>query len=130
MTQYSENYKWLLEEFDTVMASHQDLGKAVREAGPIQLAATCVLVLIAIFFARFSWVLPDGEEPTPLTSGTLGSYAVRDLVGIIDAAPNGINSSNLTPIAGIAASQSKGKTCWIFMVGNSAGSAVAKLLCR
>ena len=35
MTQYSENYKWLLEKFNTVMEKHQDLGKAVREAGPI-----------------------------------------------------------------------------------------------
>lgn len=35
MTQYSENYKWLLQKFDTVMEKHQGLGKAVRNAGPI-----------------------------------------------------------------------------------------------
>ena len=35
MTQYSENYKWLLQKFNTVMEKHQDLGKAVRDAGPI-----------------------------------------------------------------------------------------------
>ena len=35
MTQYSENYKWLLQKFNTVMEKHQDLGKAVRGAGPI-----------------------------------------------------------------------------------------------
>ena len=35
MTQYSENYKWLLQKFNTVMGKHQDLGKAVRDAGPI-----------------------------------------------------------------------------------------------
>ena len=40
----------------------------VREAGPIQLVATLLLVLVALFFARFSWTLPDGEEPTPLTN--------------------------------------------------------------
>ena len=35
MAQYSENYKWLLQKFSTVMEKQQDLGKAVREAGPI-----------------------------------------------------------------------------------------------
>jgi len=35
MTQYSANYKWLLQKFNVVMEKHQDLGKAVREAGPI-----------------------------------------------------------------------------------------------
>ncbi len=35
MAQYSENYKWLLQKFNAVMEKHQDLGKAVREAGPI-----------------------------------------------------------------------------------------------
>ena len=35
MAQYSENYRWLLQKFSTVMEKHQDLGKAVREAGPI-----------------------------------------------------------------------------------------------
>ena len=36
MTQYSENYKWLLQKFSTIMEKHQDLGKAIREAGPIE----------------------------------------------------------------------------------------------
>lgn len=50
----------------------------VREAGPIQLAATVLMVLIAVFFARFSWVLPDGEEPTPLTNAAeLALYDMR-----------------------------------------------------
>jgi AhpD family alkylhydroperoxidase len=35
MTQYSKNYQWMLQKFNTVMERHQDLGKAVREAGPI-----------------------------------------------------------------------------------------------
>ncbi|MFM7403098.1 MAG: CHASE2 domain-containing protein [Erythrobacter sp.] len=40
----------------------------VREAGTIQLTGTVLMVLAALFIARFSWVLPDGKEPTPLTS--------------------------------------------------------------
>lgn len=46
----------------------------VREAGPLQLAATVLLVLLALFVARFSWTLPEGfgpgegRTPTPLTS--------------------------------------------------------------
>ena len=35
MTHYTNNYSWLMEKFSTVMEKHQDLGKAVREAGPI-----------------------------------------------------------------------------------------------
>jgi adenylate cyclase len=42
--------------------------RSVREAGNIQLVATCLLLLLAIFLARFSWILPGGEEPTPLTN--------------------------------------------------------------
>lgn len=38
----------------------------VREASKAQLSATAVLVLLAIFIGRFSWVLPGGEVPTPL----------------------------------------------------------------
>ncbi|MEM7780909.1 MAG: CHASE2 domain-containing protein, partial [Pseudomonadota bacterium] len=61
--------------------------RGVREAGTLQLAATCVLVLIAIFFARFSWVLPGGAaEPTPLTNAAeralydMRAYLAADLV--------------------------------------------------
>jgi AhpD family alkylhydroperoxidase len=35
MTHYTNNYSWLMEKFSKVMEKHQDLGKAVREAGPI-----------------------------------------------------------------------------------------------
>jgi 4-carboxymuconolactone decarboxylase len=35
MTQYTKNFDWILQEFDTVMKKQQDLGKALREAGPI-----------------------------------------------------------------------------------------------
>ena len=36
MAQYSKNYNWLLQKFDSVMAKHQALGKSIREAGPIE----------------------------------------------------------------------------------------------
>jgi len=41
--------------------------RKVREAGTAQLGVTVLLVLVALFIARFSWTLPGGEEPTPLT---------------------------------------------------------------
>jgi len=42
--------------------------RSVREAGTVQLIATCLLILVAVFFARFSWVLPGSGEATPLTN--------------------------------------------------------------
>jgi adenylate cyclase len=57
----------------------------VREAGGVQLAATLLVLLAALFIARFSWVLPGGE-PTPLTSEAerafydLRAYYSADLV--------------------------------------------------
>jgi 4-carboxymuconolactone decarboxylase len=35
MTLYTRNYDWLAEKFAKVMQNHQELGKALREAGPI-----------------------------------------------------------------------------------------------
>ncbi|MEQ5787382.1 adenylate/guanylate cyclase domain-containing protein [Erythrobacter sp. NFXS35] len=58
----------------------------VREAGGVQLTATVVVLIAAVFIARFSWVLPDGAEPTPLTSEAeralydLRAYYAADLV--------------------------------------------------
>jgi adenylate cyclase len=58
----------------------------VREAGRVQLLATFVVLCAALFIARFSWVLPDGAEPTPLTSEAerafydLRAYYAADLV--------------------------------------------------
>lgn len=58
----------------------------VREAGAIQLTATLLVLGAALFIARFSWVLPDGAEPTPLTSEAerafydLRAYYAADLV--------------------------------------------------
>ena len=58
----------------------------VREAGTAQLALTVFLMCVALFIARYSWVLPDGSEPTPLTSEAerafydLRAYYSADLV--------------------------------------------------
>ncbi len=58
----------------------------IREAGGVQLTATVVVVLAALFIARFSWVLPDGKVPTPLTGEAeralydLRAYYAADLV--------------------------------------------------
>jgi adenylate cyclase len=58
----------------------------LREAGPAQLGLTVLLICVALFIARYSWVLPDGEEPTPLTSEAerafydLRAYYSADLV--------------------------------------------------
>ena len=35
MLKYSDNYTWLETNFGSVLHSHQDLGKALREAGPL-----------------------------------------------------------------------------------------------
>lgn len=58
----------------------------VREAGRMQLAATALVLIAAVFIARFSWVLPDGKVPTPLTGEAeralydLRAYYAADLV--------------------------------------------------
>lgn len=58
----------------------------VREAGGVQLAATLVVLCAALFIARFSWELPYGQVPTPLTGEAeralydLRAYYAADLV--------------------------------------------------
>lgn len=58
----------------------------VREAGGVQLLATLVVLIAALFIARFSWVLPYNSVPTPLTSEAeralydLRAYYAADLV--------------------------------------------------
>ena len=58
----------------------------VREAGGMQLGLTVMLMCVAVFIARYSWVLPIGAEPTPLTSEAeralydLRAYYAADLV--------------------------------------------------
>ena len=52
----------------------------------MQLAATVLVLIAAVFIARFSWVLPDGKVPTPLTGEAeralydLRAYYAADLV--------------------------------------------------
>jgi len=36
MTQHTSNYAWLMEKFGKVMESHQEFGKTLRQAGPIE----------------------------------------------------------------------------------------------
>jgi adenylate cyclase len=58
----------------------------VRAAGSVQLFATLLVLCAAVFIARFSWVLPGGAVPTPLTSEAerafydLRAYYAADLV--------------------------------------------------
>ncbi|BDW83217.1 adenylate/guanylate cyclase domain-containing protein [Erythrobacter sp. Dej080120_24] len=42
--------------------------RSVREAGKLQLLATVLMLVLALFIARFSWTLPGSDEPTPLTN--------------------------------------------------------------
>jgi len=35
MTHYTNNYSWLTEKFSKVMENHQEFGKTLREAGPV-----------------------------------------------------------------------------------------------
>lgn len=58
----------------------------VREAGTAQLGLTVFLMCVALLIARYSWILPDGSVPTPLTSEAerafydLRAYFSADLV--------------------------------------------------
>jgi AhpD family alkylhydroperoxidase len=52
MTDYSVNYSWLVSKFGTVMQSHQELGKAVREAGPIDEKTAHLIQLAAAAAGR------------------------------------------------------------------------------
>jgi adenylate cyclase len=60
--------------------------RKVREAGTVQLGLTLMLMCLAVMIARYSWVLPDGSVPTPLTSEAeralydLRAYYAADLV--------------------------------------------------
>ena len=42
--------------------------RSISEAGEIQIIVALVVVIFAVLIARFSWTLPDGETPTPLTN--------------------------------------------------------------
>ena len=48
--------------------------RSVSEAGEIQIIVAVIVVIFAVFVARFSWVLPNGETPTPLTNAAERSF--------------------------------------------------------
>ena len=52
MTQYSVNYDWLMTQFNQVMNSHQELGKALRKAGPIDEKSSQLIQLAAAAAVR------------------------------------------------------------------------------
>ncbi len=58
----------------------------VREAGAVQAGVAFIVIIIAIFIARFSWTLPGGEVPTPLTNAAeiafydMRSYYSADMI--------------------------------------------------
>ncbi len=58
----------------------------VRVAGGVQLGLTVMLACVALFFALYSWALPGGSVPTPLTGEAeralydLRAYYSADLV--------------------------------------------------
>ena len=60
--------------------------RGLREAGTLQLIGMVIFVLFSIFIARYSWALPGGQEPTPLTNDAeralydTRAYLAADLV--------------------------------------------------
>ena len=60
--------------------------RGLREAGMVQLVGMVIFVAFSIFIARYSWALPGGGEPTPLTNDAeralydTRAYLAADLV--------------------------------------------------
>ena len=42
--------------------------RSVSEAGEIQIIVAVLIVVFSVFVGKYSWTLPDGETPTPLTN--------------------------------------------------------------
>ncbi|MEL6487312.1 MAG: CHASE2 domain-containing protein, partial [Pseudomonadota bacterium] len=42
--------------------------RSISEAGEIQIIVAVLIVLFSVFVGKYSWTLPDGETPTPLTN--------------------------------------------------------------
>lgn len=90
MTQYTENYNWLMQKFSMIMEKHQDLGKALREAGPIdeknsqliQLAAAAATKAEGAVHSHVKRALKAGAAPEEiyhaivLLTSTIGFPAV------------------------------------------------------
>lgn len=52
MSDYSDNYEWLLAKYGTVMDSHQSMGKVLRAAGPIDEKTAHLVQLAAAAASR------------------------------------------------------------------------------
>jgi 4-carboxymuconolactone decarboxylase len=90
MTQYTGNFEWLLQKYGKVMEKQQDLGKALREAGPIdeknsqliQLAAAAAIRAEGSLHSHVKRALKAGATPEEiyhaiiLLTSTIGFPAV------------------------------------------------------
>ena len=90
MTQYTENYNWLMQKFSQIMEKHQDLGRTIREAGPIdeknsqliQLAAAAATKAEGAVHSHVKRALKAGAAPEEiyhaivLLTSTIGFPAV------------------------------------------------------
>jgi len=102
MSQYTKNYQWLLDKFGPVMERQQDLGKALRDAGPIdekisqliQLGAAAASKAEGSVHSHIKRALAAGATPDEiyhaiiLLTSTIGFPAVaaalswaRDIIG-------------------------------------------------
>jgi len=90
MTQYTSNYAWLMAKFSKVMENHQEFGKTLREAGPInekdanliQLAAAAAIKAEGAVHSHARRALAAGAAPEEiyhaiiLLTSTIGFPAV------------------------------------------------------
>jgi 4-carboxymuconolactone decarboxylase len=90
MTHYTNNYAWLMAKFSKVMDNHQELGKALREAGPlnekdanlIQLGAAAAIKAEGAVHSHVRRALAAGATPEEiyhaiiLLTSTIGFPAV------------------------------------------------------
>ena len=71
MSQFSDNYNWLIANFGDVMNCHQEMGKAVRAAGPlddkcaqlVQLAAAAASRSEGAVHSHVKRALESGAKP-------------------------------------------------------------------
>ncbi len=82
MTDYSANYSWLVSKFGTVMQSHQDLGKALRESGPID-DKTAHLIQLAAAAAERSEGGVHSHAKRALQAGATADEIYHSLILLI-----------------------------------------------
>ncbi|MBW2471855.1 MAG: carboxymuconolactone decarboxylase family protein [Deltaproteobacteria bacterium] len=71
MIHYTDNYNWLVKTFSKVMNNHQELGKSLRQAGPldeknsqlIQLAAAAAIKAEGAVHSHVKRALDAGATP-------------------------------------------------------------------